>query len=66
MNMALLEDKIDQSGYKREFIAEQLGLSRHGLYNKMKNPDRWKVTEMTVLVKLLALSKSESRQIFED
>ena len=65
MNMALLESKIDESGYKKEFIAKQLGLSRQGLYLKIKNPNLWKVTEMTTLVKLLSLNKTDSKQIFD-
>lgn len=66
MNMDLLETKIEESGYSKEFISKQLGISRHGLYDKLKNPDRWKVTEMTVLVRLLSLNRSDSKQIFED
>lgn len=64
MNMELLEERINESGYKREFIAKELGLSRHGLYAKLKNPERWKVSEMVTVVKLLNLTKSDSRQIF--
>ena len=65
MNMELLEDKINESGYKREYIASQLGITRFGLLDKMKNPERWKVTEMKILVKLLRLSRTESKEIFD-
>lgn len=64
MNMDLLEAKINESGYKREYIAAQLGLSRFGLLDKMKNPERWKITETKVIVKLLKLSRAEAKEIF--
>jgi len=65
MNMDLLESKIEASGYKREYIASQIGISRFGLLSKMQNPDRWKVTEMSAIIKLLKLSKTETREIFD-
>lgn len=64
MNMALLESKITESGYKKEFIAEKLGITRFGLLDKMKNPDRWKLSEVRVLVDLLALSRADAKEIF--
>lgn len=64
MDMALLEQKIADSGYRKEFIANRLGLTRFGLRDKINNPDRWKVSEVSELVKLLNISKAESRKIF--
>ena len=62
--MELLREKIDASGYKQNYIAEQLGISRFGLADKVKNPERWKMTEVIILVKLLHLSPAETQQIF--
>ena len=64
MDMTLLEQKIVESGYRREFIAEKLGLTRFGFRDKINNPDRWKVSEVRELVKLLNISKADSRKIF--
>lgn len=64
MDMNLLEQRIVESGYRREFIAEKLGLTRFGFRDKINNPDRWKVSEVRELVKLLNLSKADSRKIF--
>lgn len=64
MDMKLLEQKIVESGYRREFIAEKLGLTRFGFRDKINNPDRWKVSEVKELVKLLNISKADSRKIF--
>lgn len=64
MDMNLLEQKIVESGYRREFIAEKLGLTRFGFREKINNPDRWKVSEVRELVKLLNISKADSRKIF--
>ena len=64
MDMNLLEQKIVESGYRREFIAEKLGLTRFGFRDKINNPERWKVSEVKELVKLLNISKVDSRKIF--
>lgn len=45
MNMNLLNEKIEASGYKREYIAQQLNITRFGLRDKMLNPNRWKASE---------------------
>ncbi len=64
MDMNYLEEKMDESGLKREYIATAIGLSRHGLHDKIRNPDRWKVVEMTKLVSVLKLTKADCRRIF--
>lgn len=64
MDMILLEQKIDESGYRRDFIAEKLGITRFGFRDKINNPERWKVSEVKKLVKLLNISKADSRKIF--
>ena len=64
MDMNLLEQKIVESGYRREFIAKKLGLTRFGFRDKINNPDRWKISEVRELVKLLNISKADSRKIF--
>lgn len=64
MDMELLQKKIEDSGLKQKYLAEQLGISRFGFAEKMKNPDRWKVVEVVKMTKVLNLSKSESKKIF--
>ena len=64
MDMVYLEEKMAESGLRKEYIAKQIGLSRFGLRDKMLNPKRWKVVEMTALISLLKLSKADSKRIF--
>lgn len=64
MDMDLLQMKIDKSGLKQVYLAEQLGISRFGFAEKLKYPERWKVAEATKMIRLLNLSKAESKQIF--
>lgn len=64
MDMELLQKKIEDSGLKQVYLAKKLGISRFGFAEKMKNPERWKVAEAATMIKLLNLSKSESKKIF--
>lgn len=64
MNMNLLNEKIEASGYKREYIAQQLNITRFGLRDKMLNPNRWKASEAATIIKLLNLTEEESQAIF--
>lgn len=65
MDMNLLETKINESGYKKEYIASQLNLTRFGLRAKINDPERWRVSEVTKIISLLNLTKAESKQIFD-
>lgn len=64
MDMNYLEQKMDESGLKREYIAAAIGLSRFGLHDKIRNPKRWRVVEMTGLISVLKLTKADCRRIF--
>lgn len=64
MNREKLIQAIDRSGYKREHIAKQMGLSAYGLAKKINGQNDFKVGEAKVLSKLLALSEREAIDIF--
>lgn len=63
-NTALLEQYIEKSGYKKSFIAEQLGLTAYGLTLKVNNKSEFKASEMTILCKLLKISARDKEAIF--
>ena len=63
-NTALLEQYIEKSGYKKSFIAEQLGLTAYGFTLKVNNKSEFKASEMTTLCKLLKISKRDKDAIF--
>ena len=63
-NTSLLEQYIEKSGYKRAFIAQQLGITAYGLALKINNKSEFKAGEMTILTKLLKISKKDKEAIF--
>lgn len=64
IGMQLLKDKIDKSGYKLRYIAEQLGISYQGLLNKLNSDTEFKASEIYILYHLLNMSETERDNIF--
>lgn len=64
-NTVELEKKIEDSGLKRNYIAQALGLSRQGFRNKCINKQPFNTREINILCELLKISKlSEKENIF--
>lgn len=63
-NTDLLLLKIDESGYKAKWVAEQLGLTYQGFFNKIFNKTEFKATEIATLKELLHLTDAEVAEIF--
>ena len=64
LNNELLCEKISCSHLSKRFIAEYLGLTRQGLYNKLSGEREFKGSEIKKLSVLLKLSDSEREAIF--
>ena len=60
----LLNDFIDQSGYKREHIARCMGISTMSLARKLNGETDFKLTEIRSLIKQLNLTSEQAKQIF--
>lgn len=60
----LLGDTIKESGITKEHIAKQLGLTREGLYLKLKGKSEFKFSEVVKLKDMLHLKQSDFRRIF--
>lgn len=61
----LLKQRIARSGLKMYYIAERLGLSRMGLYNKVNNRRPFNQYEIEILCQLLQIrSVHEKIDIF--
>lgn len=58
---ALLKDRIQKSGYKIGFLAEQMGLSRQGLYHKINDKHEFTTSEVQRLCELLGIDSLEER-----
>lgn len=63
-DIKLLEEAINDSGLKIIYIAEQLGITREGLYKKLKGETEFKASEIIAVQKLLNLSNSRRDKIF--
>lgn len=63
-NTSLLEQYIEKSGYKKSYIAAQLGITAYGLALKINNKSEFKASEMTILCKLLKISARDKAAIF--
>lgn len=63
-NVELLKRKFAESGYKLQFIAEQIGLTRQALHNRLAKGSDFTASEIMTLSKLLKLSAAEQKAIF--
>lgn len=62
-NTELLEKKIADSGYKRNYIAKAIGLkSAYGLANKINNKSEFKASEINALCELLKIDSIEEKE----
>lgn len=63
-NTVLLEQYIEKSGYKKSFIADQLGITAYGFSLKINNKSEFKASEMTILCELLKINARDKEAIF--
>lgn len=65
-NSELLKEKIKESGYKIQHIADEIGLSRQALSNKINNNTQFTVEEMKAMSGILKVDGEEMKRIFFD
>lgn len=63
-NAKKLQEAIDNSGYKIEFIARKLGITPQGFHKKRTGSSEFTIDEMLILCELLKITKSEREEIF--
>lgn len=63
-NTELLRKRIDEAGYKLQFVAEQCGLTYQGFMNKVNNKSEFTATEINKLRTLLRLNPEDVERIF--
>ena len=64
INSNMLRDKIEQSGLKYKYLAEQLDISSYGLQLKIDGKNEFLVKEAVKLCNLLNLTNKEREDIF--
>jgi DNA-binding Xre family transcriptional regulator len=63
-NTALLDKCIKDSGLKKSFLAEQLGISAYGFSLKCSNKSEFKANEIETLCKVLKIGVKDRMAIF--
>lgn len=63
-NTSLLKEYIDNSGYKRSYIASKLGITAYSLAMKINNESEFKASEMTAISELLNIDTTARDAIF--
>jgi hypothetical protein len=58
----LLEKIIKDSGLKKGYIADQLGITRYGLAKKISNESEFKTSEVEKLSRILGINNLKDRQ----
>lgn len=57
-----LRERIMQSGLKYKYIAEQMGLTRYGLMQKINNQYDFKSSEIAMLCDILRIESLEEKE----
>ena len=63
-NTLLLEERINESGYKKSFIASKIGKSAYALSLKIKNKTEFKASEINILCDILGIDAQDRMAIF--
>ena len=64
-DVTLLNSKIDESGLKRKFISDKLGITPQGFYNKTQGNSEFTSTQIQILCDLLRITtQKEMKAIF--
>ena len=64
MDTGKLKEAINNSGYKRGYIAEKLGMSEASFSQRLSGDVEWKLKEAQKLSDLLKLSTGQRNAIF--
>ena len=59
-----LKQKIIESGYRRKYIADMMGLSYYGLQNKVEGRTDFKAREIVRICDLLNIDVNDREAIF--
>lgn len=61
-NTALLEQAIKDSGLKKAFLAEKVGLTPAGFYNCVNNKAEFKASQINTLCDVLGIESLEQKE----
>lgn len=64
MNLELLKKRIAESGLKQNYIAQQMGINRASLHNKLNGKSEFTMKEIVGLSRVLHMDDKEILHIF--
>lgn len=64
MDYEMLNKVIDESGFKRSFIAQKIGLSPKIFHDRTSGVTEWKTKEVVAFCNLLGLNRKQRDAIF--
>jgi len=64
MDYEALNKVIDESGFKRSFIAKKIGLSPKVFHDRTSGATQWKTSEVVAFCNLLGLDRKSRDSIF--
>lgn len=64
VNTLYLDDKIQESGLKKSFIADNCGITYQTFSNKVNGKSEFTASEIKVITKLLGLNAKAMKDIF--
>ncbi len=59
-----LKEKLKEYGTTMGILSEKIGISRHSLYNKVKNKTEFKASEISNISQFLKLTDEDVNSIF--
>ena len=62
INTQYLEEKIKQSGKKKEYLARKCGITRQSLSSKIRNDSQFTVDQVAVLCKELDITRAAEKE----
>lgn len=63
-DVTLLEQVLEESGFRLEYIAKQMGLTYQGFRNKIIGKSEFKTREVSALCSILGLTSEMRDKIF--
>lgn len=63
-NVKLLADKIQQSGLKKSYIADKIGVSKSTFYAQMQGKTEFRMSQVATISQLLGLDEANITAIF--
>ena len=63
-DLVLLNDRIKESGFRKPFLAQKLGISRQAFYAKLAGKNEFNSNQIQIMCKTLGINPKDMKAIF--